>query len=255
MPYDQLCTFVNLRTIDLSYNKITNITNAFKNLACLSALAYIDLSFNQISSPLVASDFNESISSFLVSINLNNNNIPSVETAVFIKSDGFSRFPYLTYLGLANNQIKEIDLLWPLSIGTLTLKVDLSSNPISKLINPSKRSFKDSIFVPMTGYRNVDLTKNDILSLDDSNLIQYGITSAVDFSVFLYKLSNYDFGRNTSDFLCNCPPVIGSYTVFWFGNFSNSIQLDLNSPIFQLYCADNPNVYIFNFTCRVIIFF
>lgn len=170
---------------------------------------------------------------------------------MFFKQDGTSRFINLEYLGLVNNQLKSLDLLWPMSLPSSILKIDLSYNQIDKLTNELKKSFSESVFIPMTGNRHVYLINNSLVSLDDSNLLQYQINSANGFSQFLNKLSNYDFRKNNSDYSCLCPAATGLYTVLWYKNISSSIS-DKTAPIFKLNCSNVANTYIFDFPCTVI---
>lgn len=254
IPIDQLCPFTNVYLIDLSFNRITNLTNAFRPLWCLISIKYFNLSYNQISTPILATDFEDTFPSRLVEFYLNNNRIPSIEAQAFIKTNGESRFPNLRLLELSNNQIKVIDILWPLTLPNPILDVKLNNNSINNITNLLQRPFNDDIFHPMIGNRNVDLKFNSINRLDDANLLQYGMSSGDDFLDFLYILSNYDFGRNSSAFLCICPPLIGSYTVLWYKEIANQIQ-DKSAPIYNIFCSNPRNVYIFNFPCVVSFFF
>lgn len=250
IPADQLCPFTNIYLLDLSFNKIRNLTNGFRQLWCLNSIQFFNLSYNQISTPILASDFEDEFPSRLVEFYLNNNRIPSIESKVFIKSNGDPRFPNLRLLDLSNNQIKVFDILWPMIFPSPILNVKLNNNSIDNITNLLQKKFDDNLFNPMIGPRNVDLRFNPINRLDDSNLLQYGINSDDDFMDLLYKLSNYDFGKNTSTFLCTCPPQIGSYTVYWYKNIINRIQ-DKSAPIYNIFCSNPRNVYIFNYPCTV----
>ncbi len=251
----QLCQFKYVYMLNLTSNLIYNLTNAFVRLKCLSSLTNIDLSYNFVSSPIVAQDFDDNLASRLQILNLESNKISFIQTAAFIKKDGTSRFPNLYYLNLAKNLIKKFDLLWPVSLPSPNLFVDLKLNPIEDLINQMGLSFKNPAFIhDMTGSRYVDVTTNKLQYLDDSNLMQYGLQDAKDFRQFLNKISNYDFRQANfiKTFICFCPSG-GQYTVQWFRNISNS--LDLNCPIYQLFCSNYQiPVYIFNFQCDVNIY-
>lgn len=83
----------------------------------------------------MASDFDDDFAAQIGSLNLTHNLIPAIESRAFLRLDGSSRFPELTYLGLAHNRIKDLDLLWPLTLPSPILNVDLKVNPISRLIN------------------------------------------------------------------------------------------------------------------------
>lgn len=255
LPYDQLCPYKYIYLLNVSSNYITNLTGAFVSLKCLGSLTNIDLSSNLIVTPILATDFDDTLASRLQQLNLESNKISYIQTSAFIKSDGSSRFPNLNYLSLAKNFIKKFDLLWPLSLPHSNLLVDLKLNPIEELINQMGLSFKNPAFVyDMVGNRYVDATTNNLQYLDDSNLMQYGIQDAKDFRQFMNKISNYDFRQSNyiRTFICFCPGS-GQYTVTWFKNVSST--LDLKSPIFQLFCSNYQQpVYVLNFPCEVSFF-
>jgi hypothetical protein len=249
VPITQLCAFRFVYKLDLSSNQITSLTNVFRQLSCMNALTSIDFSNNFINSPLLASDFSDTLASQLVSINLTNNRIPSIQSAVFIKNDGTSRFPKLTYLGLASNLIQQLDLLWPLSLPSANLFVDLKTNPIETLVNQLRVSFNQAAFQNgMTGNRRLDASNNRLQYLNDGNLLQYGLQTVDDFYTFITRLQNYDF-RQTNlvrTFLCYCPST-GSQTVSWF--MSIKPFLNLTYPIYKLYCSNLPGtVYVLDIT-------
>lgn len=158
MPVSQICQFTNAYWLDLSYNYITNMTNVFSQLSCLSFLTHLDLAHNQISSPLVAADFgNSQQTNRLLWLNLKYNSIGFIDAAMFYAADGTARFPNLAYLDLSNNRLVSIDLLWPMTMTNANLKVDLSSNLISTLTNSLKLNYGRNTFIPMTGNRYTDL--------------------------------------------------------------------------------------------------
>ncbi len=255
MPVNQLCPFENIYYLTLSFNQIQNGTNVFQAISCLIRLQILDLSYNIISTPLLTADFSDSLGSTLVSLNLNNNNIPFVDTGVFFKLDGTSRFPNLYYLGLANNQIKSFDLIWPMSLPAPSYTVTLKNNPITTVSNQLKKTFTDSIFrnVTINSNRIVDITDNKLTSLSDSVFFEY-VHSAAEFQYFLYKISNYNFQQTTNQLSCFCPPSTGLYTVYWYQSFKSSITNDLiAAPIYQLTCS-NLATSIFDFTCTVSFF-
>jgi hypothetical protein len=251
---DELCPFVNIYLFDISYNRLTSLTNAFVELSCLQSLKHLDLSNNQIRTPLLASDFltdNESFSINLEYLNMNNNQIPSIESSVFLLSDGTARFKKLSFLGLANNRLKELDLLWPMIMPNNHLVVDLSNNNIKILKNElSSSRFDEDLFVPMTSNRSVDIRNNSLFALNDSNLLQYKINNQYDFEKFLFKLSNYDFSQIPNGLECDCSVNNDSNTVFWYRLISNRIA-DKMAPIYQLNCKRIPLNYIFDYDCSV----
>jgi Leucine-rich repeat (LRR) protein len=251
VPVNQLCDFKYTYLVDLSFNKLNSFDSTFITLKCLSYLKNLDLSNNFISTALTADIFDDQLASQIQSLNLSFNQIPSVETALFIRANNTARFPHLTYLGLAKNSLKEFDLLWPLALPSPRLKVDLKLNRIEKLINQLNKSFKDKLFqYDMTGDRHLDATTNSLQTFSDDNLLIYGIQSAKDFRAFLNKISNYDFRQSNLArvFICYCPPS-GLFTVTWYKAFSHMI--DLNRPIYQLYCSGSAtNINVFNFSCH-----
>lgn len=256
IPIAQLCPFKYTITLDLSFNRLTSLTGAFRNLACLTGLKTINFGDNLISTPILASDFDETFSSQLESLNFTNNLIPSIQTAAFIRSDGTSRFPNLNFLGLAKNKLIQLDLLWPLSLQSQNLFIDLKLNPISVLTNELKLTYNNILFrYPMTANRRLDATTNSLQYLDDSNMIQYGLYNENDLREFLYKMSNYDLRQSNfvRTFLCHCPTSSGQLVVYWFKIFSTLV--DKTRPIYQLYCSGYEGlVYIFDHSCGVSIF-
>lgn len=157
MPVTQICQFVNLYTVDLSYNLITSMTNVFAQLSCLTQLTHLDLGHNQIVTPLVATDFADSQASRLLWLNLEYNNISSIDAGMFYYANGSARFPKLAYLSLSRNRLFSIDLLWPMTMTNANLKIDLSNNSIATLTNSLNLNFGLTTFIPMTGNRQVDL--------------------------------------------------------------------------------------------------
>jgi hypothetical protein len=250
IPFQQLCLFKRIYFLDLSYNLLTNLTNAFKSLECLESLRKLDISNNYIKTPLLASDFNDQTFKNIEHINMNRNRIPFVETRLFFKLDGSSRFPKMKYLGLANNKIKQFDLLWPMSLPNRNVHIDLSNNNIDTLINQMNLDFRNESFMPMINNRRVDIINNDLRELSDSNLLQYGLNSNSDFKLFLTKITNYDFRQHNNLFQCKCPKSTGSYTVHWYKSFSDTVN-KLNGSIHQLTCANIPDAGIFDFNCKV----
>jgi hypothetical protein len=254
LPISQLCPFVNIYLLDLSRNQIKTLRYAFKLLSCLTSLKRFDLSFNLITSPLIDSDFSDDFAQHIEYLNLKNNQIPSIDTKVFFRSDGTSRFSNLYYLDLSNNLIKSLDLLWPMSLKHPSVKVILSNNKIASLKNQLKVSFNNSVFLDVTGDRVVDVSNNELKHFDDSNLLQYHLHTAQDFEKFLNKLSNYDFTNN--HFHCVCPNnkttggSSGLYTVYWFKSIASRI-FDFSPPIYQLYCEQNfQDNNVFDFDCH-----
>jgi hypothetical protein len=146
IPIANLCQFKYTTSLDMSHNYLSSLRNAFVSLKCLTALSNIDFSNNLISTSILASDFDDTLAAQIGSLNLTNNLIPSIESRAFLRLDGSSRFPELTYLGLALNRIKDFDVLWPLTLPSPILTVDLKMNPISNLVNQFGFTYTNNIF-------------------------------------------------------------------------------------------------------------
>ena len=265
IPVAQLCAFNSTDSIDLSHNRLDNM-NDLAALRCLTYLSRVDLSNNRIETAFTAqlfdadtsdisSNSDDDFTSQLVSLNLTNNRIKVVRTGAFIRSDGTSRFPNLAYLGLAHNMIVDLDLLWPLTLPAVTLFVDLKLNPIENLVNELGLSFKDLVFEnAMTRGRYVDITNNKLQFMDDTNILQYGVTNADELYAFLQRIANYDLRQSNfmPTFICYCPLNAGLRTVLWYRNVTARYVLDTAPPIYQLYCSNYKEpMFIFDFPCGV----
>jgi hypothetical protein len=253
VPTSNICLFTNITLLDMSYNKITSITGLFQTLKCLSGLRIINLANNFIQTALVSTDFDDVLSAQLESIDLSNNKIPSIDTGVFIRSDGSNRFRNLNYLSLKNNLIKEFDILWPLTIPSSSFNLDLSSNPIDTLINKLNRKYSDNVFAyPAIGNRVINIKDNQLQTLSDSNFIQYGLQNSNDLSLFLNKISNYDLRQssNIPYFICNCPSN-GLQLVTWYRQLLAASSINTGALINQLYCSNVANTYPLNINCPV----
>ncbi|RNA05212.1 putative protein toll [Brachionus plicatilis] len=251
IPIDQLCPFRFLLSLDLSFNSIKSAANAFRSLACLTSLESVNLANNQIASPVLASDFDDTFSSKLRSLNLTKNMIGYIQSRAFVKPDGSTRFPNLEYLGLAYNRLKDLDLLWPLTLPNLNLFIDIKFNNISSLTNEFNLTYNNEIFkYPMINNRKLDATTNSLQGFDDQNLLQYGLFDQQNLDEFLSKISNYDFRQANlvPTFICFCPSS-GQLTLFWFRSISSSV--DRSKPIFKLFCSNSPSVYVLDFPCGV----
>ncbi len=255
VPINDICQFSNIDLLDLSSNSIASITGLFKSLKCLTNLKIINLASNNIQSNLLSTDFDDILSVQLQKIDLSNNQISFIESEVFLKSDGTSRFTNLQYLNLKNNQIRVFDLLWPLTIPSMSLLVDLSTNPITTLVNGFNKSYSSIIFAyPMTGSRNVIIQNNQLQTFSDTNLLQYGLQSLADLSMFFSKIQNYDFRINNasslSTIICSCP-VSGLKTVSWYKQLFAQSSIKTDALINKIYCSNIPNTYPLNIDCSV----
>jgi hypothetical protein len=228
------------------------------------------MSSNLIETPLKASDFDSDFTSHLEYLNLKFNRIPSIETRVFFKGnviffatellliliglflfvpdDGTSAFPKLSYLDLSYNELKVLDLVWPMSLLHPALKVMLAYNKITTFKNQLDMPYNDRHLTAISGNRSVDVKHNLISRFDDSNLLQYSLKSAYDLEKFLEKLDNFDF--RTNRIYCVCPETSGLYSVNWFSQFSKFVRHS-DSLIYQLVCTNSPSHSVFNFTCPV----
>lgn len=253
-PTSNICQFININFLDFSYNQLASITNLFQTLKCLTAVKIINLSNNLISSPILSTDFDDGLASQLQKLDLSNNRIPSIETRAFLKSDGTPRFLNLQYLGLTNNFLKQLDLLWPLTFPVSSVTVDLSNNPIDTLVNQLNQSYASSSFpYAATGARTINIKNSLHTTFDDTNILQYGVQSAVDLLGFLNKISNYDFRQSNGSnvFSCTCP-AFGLYVVTWYRQLLTASSINTVALINQLYCANLANnVYVLNFNCPV----
>jgi hypothetical protein len=191
-------------------------------------------------------------SSHLEHLNLSNNRIPSIETLVFFRKDGTSKFPKLNFLDLSHNMLRVVDLLWPMSLIQSQLKIKLNHNYISKFVNEMHLSFSNNFLKPIDAERSVDLTYNLINSLNDYSFLQYNVKSAFDLENFLKKLANYDFAGN----VINCDCSESRYVLAWFEekNLNNTINSfkGLGNTIYQSECANRPGFNAFAFNCLVI---
>ena len=99
-PINEVCPFINIYLLDLSSNQIKGVAGVFQSISCLAKLQILDLSSNSISTPWLASDINDAFGLIIGSLSLNNNQIPYIDTGVFFRQDGTSRFTSLYYLNL-----------------------------------------------------------------------------------------------------------------------------------------------------------
>ncbi len=188
-------------------------------------------------------------------LDLKNNLIPYVETLVFVNEDGTSRFPNLEYLNLANNRMIFFDLLFPLTMPSPKLKIEATSNPINKLNNTVNLNYALSFFsYAVVGNRSVDLRGNQLTVFDDSNLLQYGLQSANDLQVFLYRISNYDLRQMNSQSIIVCSCSGGSkLTSIWYADLLSKNLVDNSTLISKLYCSNQgqEKTFVLDFSCDV----
>lgn len=253
LPIEQICPFKYVQVLNMASNVISNLTGTLVKLSCLKSLSQIDLSNNLITSPLMEIDFKDSFAMQIQSLNFSMNKIPFIETKLFIRNDGTSRFTNLRYLNLANNRLKEFDLLWPLLLPSPSILIDLKQNPFEVLTNQMRLSFKDLLFNnPMVGHRYLDATDNHLTFFSDQSIKQYGVNSSIQFHEFLAKIGNYDLGsiRSKNKLICDCEDS-EQEIVKWFRDFSKSVT-NTRYPIFKLECSNfNTKYNIFDYPCIV----
>ncbi len=187
-------------------------------------------------------------------LDLQNNQIPYIDTLLFVNSDNTSRFPNLQFINLANNSIVIFDLLFPLTIPSSQMSLNASLNPIGTLKNTRNLNFNLPIFAyPVVNNRNVNLSGNVLTKFDDSNLLQYGLQNPTDLQGFLNKISNYNLLQvnGQSLFICNCPNG-SQLTSIWYADLLNKQLVSMSTSISQLYCSNiGTSVYVLNFNCIV----
>ena len=253
VPFSNLCEFTNIYLLDMSFNKLTSITNVFQTLRCLISLRTLKISSNLISTGIKNSDFDDTFSAQLEHIDLSSNQIPSIDSDVFIRtSNGASRFPNLKFLNLGNNRIKEFDLLWPLTIPSSLFNLNISANPINTLTNSFNGKYSDARFAyPATGSRVIDVTNNILEEFDDTNLLQYGITTQNEFLAFLNKIANYDFRQNSfKRVVCQCTGSTQN-VITWYKALRTALLIDQSSLISQFSCINSTqSVFLELTTCQ-----
>ena len=255
LPISGICQFININLLDVSNNQLTTITGLFSSLNCLPMLTTLIMANNFIATSIKQADFDDTLCQQLISLDLSYNQIPSIDSNAFIKSDGTTRFKNLQFLSLNNNLIKQFDLLWPLTIPAPTLSVDLSSNPITTLVNGFNKPYSSSVFAySMTGRRNVNIENNKLQTFSDSNLLQYGLTNSNDLNLFLKMIANYDFRQSNRSSIttitCSCPSL-GLQTVSWYKELYALSSINTGALINQLYCNNIANTYPLNIDCSV----
>ena len=166
---------------------------------------------------------------------------------MFFKNDGKPRFPNLNMLDLSFNQIKRLDLLWPMSLPRSFVCVNLSNNIIDSFVNQNSLSFKSQVLVPVKDDRYVDVTRNSLTKFDDSILLQYRLNSSDDLSLFLNKILNFDFQFN--QFTCDCS-YRQSKIVSWYKSRESNFR-NMSAPILRLLCSNLRNSSVLSFECLV----
>ncbi len=190
----------------------------------------------------------------MLTIDLQNNLIPYVDTLLFVNSDGTVRFPNLKILNLSKNSIVFFDFLFPLTIPSAQFILDASDNPIRTLNNTAGLTINSPACAhAVVGGRSVNLKGNQLTVFDDSNLLQYGLQSELDLQTLLYKISNYDLRQENGKSLINCfCPFAGQLTSTWYAELLNRNAVNASSTISQLSCSNiSQRVFVLNFNCTV----
>ena len=253
LPTTNICQYTSVYLLDVSFNQLTSITGLFQTLKCLVSLTTLIMSNNYISSPLMQSDFDDTFSQQLVSLDLSNNQIPSIDTNLFFKTDGTSRFINLKYLNLGYNRITQFDMLMPLTMPNSYLNFMINSNPINTLVNQLGISYTDNrLAYPVVNNRVANITNNILTTFGDSNLIQYGLKSQTDLLNFLNKIANYDLRQfNNKVASCEC---VGTTNLIptWYQSLLSSSLIILNSFVSQFTCVTyNQNIFLVVTSCGV----
>ena len=254
LPTTNICSFTSVYLLDISYNQLTSITGLFQTLKCLVSLTTLVASNNRISTALSQSDFDDTFAEQLISIDLSNNQIPLIDSNLFFKSDGTSRFRNLNYFNLGYNHIIQFDILLPLTIPTSILNFLVNSNTIYTLVNQLNVPYTDSRFAyPAVGNRVINITSNVLTTFSDSNLLQYGLNNETDLKIFLNKIANYDLRQasNNTGVKCACS---GSTDVIptWYRSLLSTASINLSDNINKFNCSTyNQNVFLVVTTCGV----
>ena len=253
LPTTSICQFTSIYLLDVSFNQLTSITGLFQTLKCLISLKTLILSNNYISSPLFQSDFDDVFSQQLTSIDLRNNQIPSIDSNLFFKIDGTSRFINLEYLNLANNRITQFDMLMPLTMPNINLNFMVNSNPIRTLVNPLNASYSDNRFAyPVVRNRMANISNNALTNLDDSNLMQYGLKNQTDLLNFLNKIANYDLRQLSNKVaFCKCDDT-NNFISKWYRSLFSLSLINQSNLINQFTCSPyNQSIFLVADNCEV----
>ena len=220
---ENICQYSGLTILDLSYNQIRQLNNS--NFKCLKNLSTLRLNNNLISS------INSDSFSNLTNLNylyLENNKLTDIPNFLFYK-----HLVNLRTIDLSSNLLTTMEL-WPTylpSIITINLKYNMIQNFTNKFSWFLAASMDLPAFNPFTV---IDLEYNNITSLDDRTIQQYGICSFNDYSIFLNKYFSV-FWLDNNPTVCSC---------------SNSQRLVKDSIIISSNSTTLSNSKIFSSFCR-----
>jgi Leucine-rich repeat (LRR) protein len=179
----------NLSFLGLSSNQMSEIDeNLFKNLVNLQILS---LSYNRIST------LNDYLFKNLINLEelyLNNNKISRIPKSVF------NKLKNLQSLSLSGNQIKAMEL-WPTLLPSIKF-INLTYNQIERFSNEHHWFLNNSANLGGLSAK-IDLQFNNICSLDDNTVEQYGVCSHSEYTLFLHKYFRM-FDINNNPIICNC---------------------------------------------------
>jgi hypothetical protein len=221
-----ICQYPNLTTLDLSKNDITTLNNT--NFSCLKKLVNLKLNYNNIS--MISSDAFDNLTN-LTTLYLQNNKINEIPKGLFNTGLISLKNIYLSYNLLTSME------LWPTYLSNIMF-IDLKYNSIQKFTNYFGWYLASSSYLPaLSSSTTIDLQFNNISSLDDKTIQQYGVCSYTDFTNFI---SNYFsvFYLNNNPIACSClisqRLVSDSKTLFNMNpalTFSNIYNSQCLSPV------------------------
>ena len=187
-----ICQYPNLTTLDLSKNQITTLNKT--NLFCLKNLVNLKLSNNAIS--IISSDAFDNLT-YLTTLYLQNNKISEIPKGLF--NGGLIN---LKYIYLSYNLLTTMEL-WPTYLSNIVI-IDLKYNLIQKFTNTFGWFLATSSYLPaLQSTTTVDLQFNNISSLDDKSIQQYGVCSYNEYTTFINNYFSVFYLIN-NPIICNC---------------------------------------------------
>jgi hypothetical protein len=171
-------------------------------------------------------------------LNLEDNQIDQILPVLFFNLKN------LKYIHLSKNLIKSIEL-WPIYIFRL-MYLDLSYNQIKNFSNNFGWSIQQSYYLPGMFVKThpsimflestkINLQFNEISSLDDESIEQYGIQSYDDYYLFITK-HFWVFDLSNNPITCNCQK--SRRLLAYSYNLLNNNSDWSYSPLFQSLCLE-----------------